>query len=149
MWGNQRGRFNRISVLNMWTCKYVSNNCVIHNTCNISQYLKVGYGILFFGHFCKITWNPYHNTLTATELEVLTWILASQSSVERAGLEKPQPMISRPTEWHWTVSTSIKQSNCTRPALPSPAPRATPSCTHSKLVTQSKPLFIVILRYWS
>ena len=35
--------------------------------------------------------------------------------MERAGLEKLQPMIFRNTEWHWTVSTSIKRSYCTPP----------------------------------
>jgi hypothetical protein len=35
--------------------------------------------------------------------------------VERAGLEKLLPMIFRNTEWHWTVSTSIKRSYCTPP----------------------------------
>ena len=35
--------------------------------------------------------------------------------MERAGLEKLQAMISRATELHWTVSTSIKRSYCTPP----------------------------------
>ena len=35
--------------------------------------------------------------------------------MERAGLEKLQPMISRPTEWHWTLSMPINRSNCTPP----------------------------------
>ena len=36
--------------------------------------------------------------------------------MEREGLEKLQPMIFRTTEWHWTVSTSIKRSYCMLPA---------------------------------
>ena len=40
--------------------------------------LKVGYGITFFGHFFKITWNPYHNPLTATE-----WVRSTDMKIKQ------------------------------------------------------------------
>ena len=86
----------------------------------LSGILKVGYGIRFFGHFCKITWNPYHNPLTATESEVLTWKLNLSIICGTGRARKIPANHFHCHELHWTVSTSIKWSYCT-PTPPRPA----------------------------
>ena len=93
--------------------------------------LKVGYGIRFFGHFCKITWNPYHNPLTATELEVLTWKL-NKSIICGTGRARKTPANDFHSHRVALDSKYVNQTVVLHSPSPSPAPRAWPLCAHTQ-----------------
>lgn len=73
----------------------------------IKRHLKVQYGILFFGHFCKINWNPIHNKLNShwvgsIEIKQVNHLWSGRDSKNASHLL---------TTWrHWTVYLSIKRT---------------------------------------